>query len=221
MNNRFVRWVTVCSAAIRQFVPWVTTCFLVKDRQEQKRIEPTRQELVVIASEEAGFSNLIGCWSILQNKTGLRCSWKKCCIYQTKIYGRIQHDKKHPWTTPIGPFVDVFVSEDQSLLCIDIEVWSPVHDAAWVRVSREVTQWACQSSELAANNEGIDTVFTDGGTAVVHAQPEDLDLCIGRPIAFDPEITPQPSDRQPDSARPGTNCFPFTISAQERHIETS
>ena len=36
----------------------------------------------------------------------------------------------------------------------------------------------------------------NGGTAVAKAEPEDLDLRIGRPIAFHLEITPQsPSDR--------------------------
>ena len=45
------------------------------------------------------------------------------------------------------------------------------------------------------------------GAAVAHAQTEDPDLCIGRPLAFHPEITPQrpPSDRlypgAPRSAR--------------------
>ena len=28
MNNRFAQWMTICSAEIRWFVPWVTTCFL-------------------------------------------------------------------------------------------------------------------------------------------------------------------------------------------------
>ena len=52
-------------------------------------------------------------------------------------------------------------------------------------------------------------MFTNGGTAVVEAQPEDPDLRIGRPIAFHPEITPPPPPRDrlytghPYSAKPG------------------
>ena len=33
-------------------------------------------------------------------------------------------------TTQIGPVQDVFVSEDQDSLCIDIEVSSPLHNTA-------------------------------------------------------------------------------------------
>ena len=77
--------------------------------------------------------------------------------------------------------------------------------------------------------EGMDTVFINGGTAVAQAQPEELDLHIGRPIAFHPEVThPPQSDRlypgQPDSARlgiGGSDCFSGTVSARERHIETA
>ena len=32
----------------------------------------------------------------------------------------------------------------------------------------------------------------NGGTAVAQAQAKDPDLCIGRPIAFHPEVTPPP-----------------------------
>ena len=48
-----------------------------------------------------------------------------------------------------------------------------------------------------------------GRPVVAHGKPEDPDLCIGRPTAFHPDITPPPppSDRlhpgQPDSARLG------------------
>ena len=75
-----------------------------------------------------------------------------------------------------------------------------------------------QSSEFAPEIERTDAVLINGGAAVVHAQPGDPDLCIGRPIAFHPEITPPPLHRlypgQPDSARPGIGgpiAFPVTI----------
>ena len=108
----------------------------------------------------------------------------------------------------VGPVLDVFIAKHQRPLCIDIEV-SPVHNIAWMRMSRRVPQQARQSSEFAPDTDGIDnTVFRNGGSVVAHAQPEDLDLCIGRPVAFHPNITsPPPSDRlnpvQPDSARLG------------------
>ena len=84
-------------------------------------------------------------------------------------------------TTNIGPVLDVVVSKDQGLLCIDIEVSSPVHNTAWIRISRGVTQWARQSSEFPPEIEGKDTVSTNGRTAVATAQPENVDL---RPNAF-------------------------------------
>ena len=51
-----------------------------------------------------------------------------------------------PGRTKIGPVLDVFVSEDQGLMCIDIELSSPVQNTAWIRKSRGVTQLARQSS---------------------------------------------------------------------------
>ena len=50
-----------------------------------------------------------------------------------------------PGTTNICPVLDVFVSGDQGLLCIDIEVSSPVHNTAWLRLSRGVGQWLVTS----------------------------------------------------------------------------
>ena len=68
--------------------------------------------------------------------------------------------KKH------GPVPDVFVSEDQGLLCIDIEVSSPMCNTARIRISRGVKEWARQPSEF----EGTDTVVINGGTRVAHAR---------------------------------------------------
>ena len=95
------------------------------------------------------------CWPIiLQNKTGMRCSWKLHCamlqrIYQTKICRRIRDIKTYPGTTKIGPILDVFVSEDQGLLCVDIEV-----SAYGYEKSRGVSLWPRQSSEFAPKIEG-------------------------------------------------------------------
>ena len=75
----------------------------------------------------------------------------------------------------------VFVSEDQ------------LHGTVWIHISRGVTQWPCESSEFIPEIEGTDCFY--GQTAVAQAQPEDPDLCIGRPTAFRPEITPPPPDR--------------------------
>ena len=77
-----------------------------------------------------------------------------------------------------------------------------------MRIRRGVTQWALHSSEFAPEIGGMDAVLVSGGTAVAEAQPEDPDLCTGRPIVFHLETTPPaPPDRlhpgQPDSARPG------------------
>ena len=67
-----------------------------------------------------------------------------------------------------------------------------------------------------------------GGTAVAQAPPEDPDLCIGRPVAFHPEIRPPPppdhlDPGQPDSARPavgGPNAFQSPSIARWRHLDT-
>ena len=60
MNTRFVQRVATCPAAIRRFVPWVTLCFLKQRKNKvEKPLEPTQQELVVIASEQAGFSKRV------------------------------------------------------------------------------------------------------------------------------------------------------------------
>ena len=47
-----------------------------------------------------------------------------------------------------------------------------------------VTHRARQSSEFTPEIEGTDTVFLNGGTAMAQTQTEDLDLRIGRSIAF-------------------------------------
>ena len=129
----------------------------------------------------------------------------------------------------MGTVLDVFVSEDQCLLCIDIEVSSPLYGLAWIRISRGVTQRTRHLSEFAPEIEGRDTASKDGGTAVAQAQPEDLDLYSGRPIAFHPEILPPPSDRlhpvQPHSARPSgdrlhsTSHFQCTGKTHRNHVE--
>ena len=59
-------------------------------------------------------------------------------------------------------------------------------------MGRGVLHWARHLTEFAPEIEGMDTVFVNGGTRVAHAQPEDTDVSIGRPIAFHPEITPPP-----------------------------
>ena len=45
-------------------------------------------------------------------------------------------------TTRIGSVLDVFATEYQGLLCIDIEETSPLHDTAWIPRSRGITHWA-------------------------------------------------------------------------------
>ena len=116
-NDKLVKWVTICSTTNSRFVQWVPTCshhefvlwdpcashhkpqvctvvdhVLLESREEQVKEppEPTQQELVVQASEEAGFAKG---WSILRNKTGMRCLRKKHCtvlqvIHQTNDYQR-------------------------------------------------------------------------------------------------------------------------------------
>ena len=67
--------------------------------------------------------------------------------------------RKIPGRSQIGTVLDVVISEDQGLMWTDIEVSSPLHGTAWIRLSRGVTLWARQSSEIAPETAGIDTVF--------------------------------------------------------------
>ena len=75
----------------------------------------------------------------------------------------------------------------------------PLHGTALLRISRGVTQWARQSSEVVQDMKGMDTE-KKGVTAVAKAQPEDPDLCIGRPSASHREITP--TTTRPIAPRP-------------------
>ena len=171
-----------------------------------KKPESTQQELVGKASEEAGFSNHSGRCSILQIKTGARCLWKKhCTILQKQSpdqnLSKDPGDEKHSleltkiWSRS---------SKDQSLVCIDIEVSSPLHGTAWIRISRGVTRWHVNRQNSHQKLRERDAVFVNGVTAVVHAQPEDPDLCIGIPIAFHPTA----ATIRPIAPKPARFCNP-------------
>ena len=141
----------------------------------------------------------------------MQCSWKKHyallqIIYQIKIYRRTHDIKAYPGNDQHWCRCRRFRLRGSRslLLCVDTEVSSSLYGTAWIRTSRKVTRWARQSSEFAPDIAGTDCVFffffQNGGTAVAQAQPEDPDLCIGRPIAFHPEIAPPPP---PDRLHPG------------------
>ena len=61
MNSRFVQCMTVCSAAICLFVPWVATYARLEPQKEQVKQppEPTQQELAVKASQQPGFRSTV------------------------------------------------------------------------------------------------------------------------------------------------------------------
>ena len=119
-----------------------------------------------------------------------------------------------PGKYEIGSVLDVFVSEDQALMRIEIEVLSPLHGTAWTGASRAVTQRARQSSDFAPEPEAKDCVFPNAGAAVARAQPQGFES-IGRPISFHCQTAPPPL---PDRLHPGrarsrqavhlaTDCF--------------
>ena len=62
-----------------------------------------------------------------------------------------------------GPVVDVCVSEDQGLMCIEENVPSPsqVVSPAWIRTNRGVTQWERQSSKIAPDFEGEECIVVN------------------------------------------------------------
>ena len=146
--------------------------------------EPTQQELVMRASQEAGFSKTIGLGQFFRTRP--RCNnegkWIALpCKGFTKprsIDGS-RTVKVIPERTQIGPVLDVLVSEDQGIKCMEMIVPSPskVASTAWIRISRGATQWARTSSEIAPGFERTDCVFMTGGTAVAQAQLEDTRIC--------------------------------------------
>ena len=89
-------------------------------------------------------------------------------------------------TSQIGLVLDAFVSEDQGLMYIKIQVptASLAVDTAWVRVSRGVTQLARQKGEFEPEVEGMDVYFCEGRhssrSSPARKHPR---LGIGRPIA--------------------------------------
>ena len=70
--------------------------------QAKQPPEPTQQELVVIASEEAGFSKTVDVCQLFRTRVVCDARGRSTAvlqvIYQTKSHRRIQDDKKHPWT---------------------------------------------------------------------------------------------------------------------------
>ena len=114
-----------------------------------------------------------------------------------------------------GPVIDVFVSEDEGLMCVETKEPSPwrLANTAWIRRSLGGTQWARQSSEFAPEIEGT----------VLHlAQPEDPELSIGRPItALSPTVPHHPTDgtqasRIPPGRASGDRLH-FILKAHRHH----
>ena len=160
MNSRCVLWVTICSAAIRRFVPQTTTRFL--SQRQNRWNNHLNQRCKNSLWEHLKMQDP----SKLQSKTGMRWSWKKHWpsfqrIYQTKIYRRIH--LKRPKLVPFWTFSSQSI---ESPLRIYLEVSPPLHGAVWIRTSRGVTQWARHLSEISKEIEGTDTMFINGGTAV-------------------------------------------------------
>ena len=103
-------------------------------------------------------------WSILQDKTAVR-SWRKMvCPLSKEKWRSIEGSKLSriiPGKSQIGPVPDAFVSEDQGLMRIEIQVpaASLAVDTAWERVSRGVTPLARQTGEFAPEIEGMNVTF--------------------------------------------------------------
>ena len=83
MNNRFMQWVTICSAAVRQLALRVTTCFL-RFRKTSKGITFTDTARTY---EESGFSNTVDVGQFFRTRPvgdahGRRIA--PCCEYFTR-----------------------------------------------------------------------------------------------------------------------------------------
>ena len=87
-------------------------------------LEPTQEELVVIASEEAGFSNTVDVGRFVRTRAVCDVrgrSIASCCKDLPNLDSGV--NEKRPGNNHV---LDVFVSTDQCLFCMDIEVSSPV-----------------------------------------------------------------------------------------------
>ena len=216
MKSRFVQLVTICSTAIRQFVPWVGDHVLLESSKErvQKTPEPTQQELVVEASKEAVSSKTVDVGQFFRTRPICNAhgrSTTPCCKKNTrsiiKIFAGSSTISRHiQGTTNIGAVVDVFVSEDQGLFSCALTLKYRHHCTVLHGYEQVVEIHEGHVNRLISHQTyaGTDCVFffffQNGGTAIAQAQPEDPDLCIGRPIAFHPEIAPPPP---PDRLHPG------------------
>ena len=141
-------------------------------------------------------------------------------IYQTEMYRRIEVVWSFSCESRIGLVLDALVSDDQGLMCIEIQVptASLAVNSAWVRVSQGVTELARQTREFSPEIEGLDVSLRERrGTTVAPVQPDDPRRGIGQPIAA------HRHHHQPvgfcQAVHRGTDCFPAT-SERERQFWT-
>ena len=85
--------------------------------QEKEPLQPTQQELMVKASQEAGFSKTIDICQFFRTRPLCNTDGKWVCtalqrIYQTEIYRRIEVVWSSSWESRIGPVLDALVSDD-------------------------------------------------------------------------------------------------------------
>ena len=190
--------------------------------------------------QRSGVFKNSGCRPILQNKTGMQCSWKKHYAVLQIIYQinnqdlrRILHDiKAYPGNDQHWCRCRRFrLRRSRSLhLCVDTEVSSSLYGTAWMRTSRGVARWARQSSDFAPDIEGTDCVFffpkwrnrSRPGPArrpgSVHRETD----CVSswnRTAATTRPIAPRPP-RFCQAGHRETDCFPVIINARARHTKT-
>ena len=135
----------------------------LKKEQEKEPLQPTQQELMVKASQEAEFSKTTDVGHFFKTRPLYNTDGKWVCtalqrIYQTEMYRRIEVVWSSSWESRIGPVLDALVSDDQGLMCIEIQVptASLAVTSAWVRVSQGVTELARQTREFSPEIEGLD-----------------------------------------------------------------
>ena len=139
----------------------------------------------MIASEEVGFSKAMDVGQLFRTRALCDARDRSAapyCITNQDPSKDPTMIRNIPGTATMVQFY-TSLSQKIDVFCNDIEVSSPVHNTAWIRTGRGVTQWARQTSEFEPEIEGTETVQINVGTALAHAQPEDPDLCIRRPIA--------------------------------------
>ena len=146
----------------------------------------TKQELVVVASKEAGFSKAVDVVNFSEQEQSV-------ILVEEALRHIANNLPDHGlWKDPQSFETNLERTFASQRIKVSCALTLKYRDRCIIRHGYEQamdTLLARQPSEI-ADTEGMEAVFTNGGTAVAEVQPEGPDLCIGRRVACHFEITP-------------------------------